>query len=315
LAQAERQLQSAEWDYAQTSSTVRQQLRQAFVELQMTQTLIELTQSIAERRAQNVKLVQLRYEAGREHRGSLLLAQAQSAQSDLDLKQAQRSLSLAQYRMGQILGRTEYETLSLQDQLAEPVNANLTLPDYPALAKKTPLVLKWQAQLEAAQLAVNSAYGSYYPSLDADASWGRTDQDFPPQRDQWSLGVSLSWPLFTGGKRWAAVASAEAQVRLVSAQAIANYQTVYLNLMQSWVDFQNARDQLDVEKKFLDAAQERSRISEAQYATGLLTFDNWTIIEDDFVQTRKTYLLDQTQALEKEAAWIQARGGLLEDEH
>ncbi|HPQ66718.1 MAG TPA: TolC family protein, partial [bacterium] len=64
--------------------------------------------------------------------------------------------------------------------------------------------------------------------------------------------------------------------------------------------------------QFLQADEERARISEAQYATGILSFDNWIIIEDNLVRTRKSYLSVKAEALRAAAEW-EYRTGLTID--
>ena len=81
------------------------------------------------------------------------------------------------------------------------------------------------------------------------------------------------------------------------------------NVATAW---QDAIEQVEVQKKFLDANQERSRIASQQYSTGLLTFNEWTIIEDNLVSTKKTFLNTQANALLAEANWIAAQGRTLE---
>jgi outer membrane protein TolC len=60
------------------------------------------------------------------------------------------------------------------------------------------------------------------------------------------------------------------------------------------------------------ANEERSRISEAEYATGFTTYDNWTIIQDNLVSAKTAYLNAQAEALLAEASWIYAKGEVLE---
>ena len=75
---------------------------------------------------------------------------------------------------------------------------------------------------------------------------------------------------------------------------------------------QDAIESVDVQLKSLDAAQERSKIAQAQYSTGFINFDNWIIIENDLVSAKKSYLQAQANALLAEANWIQAKGETLE---
>jgi outer membrane protein TolC len=87
---------------------------------------------------------------------------------------------------------------------------------------------------------------------------------------------------------------------------------IILALEQGWAGFQDAVETVEVQKKFLAAAQERATIAEAQYSLGLIQFDNWTIIEDDLVSSKKVFLNVQANALLAEANWIQAKGETLE---
>ena len=43
-----------------------------------------------------------------------------------------------------------------------------------------------------------------------------------------------------------------------------------------------------------------------------MTYDNWTIIEDNLVQAKTSFLSAQDNALLAEADWIQAKGEALE---
>ena len=85
-----------------------------------------------------------------------------------------------------------------------------------------------------------------------------------------------------------------------------------VTLEETWKDFQDAIDTVLVKSKFLEAAKERARIASAQYSQGLITFDDWIIIEDNLVSAKKNYLDAQANLLIYEANWIQAKGGTLE---
>jgi outer membrane protein TolC len=85
-----------------------------------------------------------------------------------------------------------------------------------------------------------------------------------------------------------------------------------LTLEQDWAALQDAIEQVKVRQKFLDADEERAKIARAQYSVGLISFDNWTIIEDNLVLSKTAYLNAQAQALLSEAGWIAAQGRNLE---
>ena len=88
--------------------------------------------------------------------------------------------------------------------------------------------------------------------------------------------------------------------------------SVILTLEETWTHWHNAIDNVAVQKKFLQATEERAKITQAQYSNGLISFDNWTIIEDDLVRTKKSFLDAQANAFLAEAQWVQAQGGTLD---
>ena len=69
-----------------------------------------------------------------------------------------------------------------------------------------------------------------------------------------------------------------------------------------------------VQDKYLQATIERAKIADAQYETGLIVFNDWTIIQDSLVSSQKSFVAAEAQLLISEAAWIQAKGGTLEDD-
>jgi outer membrane protein TolC len=124
--------------------------------------------------------------------------------------------------------------------------------------------------------------------------------------------VSLSLPLFEGGRRTAEVSRTKALFNQAQADERSGRDSVILTLEQTWTEFQDGIDRVEVQRKFLEASEERSKIAQAQYSTGLITFDNWTIIEDDLVRTKRSFLDAQGNALISEAEWLQARGETLD---
>jgi outer membrane protein TolC len=176
----------------------------------------------------------------------------------------------------------------------------------------TPFLETLVAKKAAARFGLQSAKAEFFPQVYANTSAGRTDSHWPPGNDEWSVGVTLTFPLFEGGRRWAEVSKARAVLNQAQADERSNRDSVILTLEQTWTNWQNTVDTVAVQKQFLQAAEERARITRAQYANGLIVFDNWTIIEDDLVQAQKALLDAQANAFIAEAQWIQAQGGTLE---
>ena len=309
---ADQTLKASEFDYQVTSSNIRLRLRRAFVLLLRAQELVGLTESIALRRRQNVELIQLRYKAGREHRGSLLTEEANLAQADFEAVQAKRNLDLAQHRLNKELGRPQIIPLKVAGAL-EVVNLDRGKKDFEVLAKSTPFLQELTAKKEAARLGLETAKADFFPRIYAATSIGRSDSVWPAETETWSAKVSVSFPIFEGAGRLAEVSRSRAALSQAKAVQNSGRDTVMFTLAETWVDFEDAVDKILVQNKFLEAAGERARITQAQYSTGLISFDDWIIIENDLVKTKKSFLDTQANALLAEADWFQAKGGTLDD--
>ena len=307
---ASERITAEEYTYAVVSSTIRLNLKTAFSDLLRAQELISLTEKIAERRRQNLDLVQLRYEAGREHRGSLLTAQANLAEAEFEMAQAKRNLSVAQRKLSKELGRDKNFSIRVTGSF-DIIELSREQPDFESLAETTPFLKELIARKEAARLDLKSAESDFFPQVFLKGSFGETASDWPPRDDEWSTGVTISLPLFEGGSRIAQTAKNRSLLRQARANERSGRDSVFMTLEETWASLQDGIERVTVEKKFLDAALERAKIASAQYSSGLVTFDNWIIIEDNLVIAGKSFLNAQADLLIAEAEWIQAKGGLL----
>jgi len=312
IAQAGAGVSAAEFFVFVTASNVRLSLRQAYTQLLTAQAMTGLTQEIFQRREKNLKLVELRYEAGREHKGALMTAEADLEQARFEVEQAQRSLSLCQMVLVKAMGWDVFKPVSVDGDFST-ASVSDEAPDFEAMADMTPTLQKLAAQKDAARLGVKSARADFFPEVYLSSSLGRTDHDWPPRDDQWSAGLTVSIPLFEGGNLTGKLSRARASLAQAGADERSGRDTVVVTLQETWTDFQDALGTVVVKKKFLAAADERARIANAQYSSGLISFDDWTIIEDNLVSARKAFLNARASAMSAEALWVQAKGGTLDE--
>ncbi|HPB69118.1 MAG TPA: TolC family protein [Candidatus Omnitrophota bacterium] len=313
VGEADSKYRAAQYNYMVVSSNLRLNLMTTFAQLLRAQDMVPLAEAIVTRRQQNLHLVRLRYDAGREHKGSLLTAEADLANAEYELEQAVRNLSYAQVKLAQVLGWDHRIPLKVTGEflLAMP---DRELPDLQDLADTTPFLLELAAQKDAARHQVKSSQAEFFPKVYLNASLGRSAEDWPPEDNNWAGGVSVSFPFFEGGSRGAGVVKSKSLLKRAEAEERSGRDTVILTLEESWVGWQDAVGAVAVRKKFLEADEERAKIANAQYAAGLIAFDDWIIIEDNLVNSQKAYLNTQANVLVAQATWAQAKGEILEHE-
>jgi len=280
----------------------------AFAELVFAQSQVDLAKEILERRNANVRLIELRYEAGREHKGSYLRIAAAARQAAFDLARAERAVTVAQRQIARVLGREEAATLRAAGGF--PAAKPERPADFRALAERVPASLQALAQVRAASAATTVAASTFYPTLEAVGSLARRDSSFPPTDDSWSAGLSLSFPLFTGGRDWFGVRGAEAEERRAKSNAAGVEEQAALDLERTFVAYQDASEAVEVQAQFLDAASTRAEIARAQYTNGLLKFEDWDLIENDLIQARTSILQSRRDAALAKARWDFSRGAV-----
>ena len=243
-----------------------------------------------------------------------MTAEAKQAQAEFDLSEAKRNSETYKRKLCEEMGVQYSGDISAVDILAVVIDIKAK-PDYEEIAGKTPDLRMSTAQRIAAGYGVKAAYASYMPSIKGNASVNKSDVDWPPDQDGWSAGISMSLPLFDGLSREANLKSAKASLSIAEADENAQHLAVVRALVEKWLALESGVERIAVQSKFLAATRERAKIADIQYANGTLGFDNWIIIQDDLDNAEKSYLETKISAVNAESDWINAKGGILEDEN
>ncbi len=307
LRQSQALLSVAEIKLKQTKATLSSGLTQAFIQTLYAQDFLKLVELIAERRKLNLDMIELRFDAGRENKGSFLRIKAYHRQALFEISQAARGIKVAQQQLAAIMGRLDSANISVAghweiDKVPAP-------PDFISLAKTTPVYQIAAAQARAANEKVRIAASDFYPTWSLSGMIGRQDDEsIIPNRNQWSIGTTISYPLFTGGQSYYALRGAQALRRAAQATLADTGNSMAATLEAKYTDWQNATEQTEVQAAFLQAAEMRAEIARGQYQNGLLSFQDWDTIENDLIDRQKAVLVSQRDAGMLRAAWEQTVG-------
>ena len=108
VTRTEAELYAEKANFDQTRSNIEYNLRKAFSDQLYTQELLELVKSIAGRRADSARLVEMRYEGGREPKGSLMLKQAQLTEARYSVGEAERALELTRRQLAGLMKELQF---------------------------------------------------------------------------------------------------------------------------------------------------------------------------------------------------------------
>ena len=306
IAQGAANREAAEANLAVAKAKLSQDLKSTFVGLKYAQDNVILTENIARRREENLRLVELRFESGNENKGSYLLTKASLAQARYENLQAQQSLVSSQAQLERVLGRGDTGELEVRGEIpfSEPGQA----PDFRQLARQVPDYQQAAAQQKSAAAGVTLARSGLYPSFNLSGSVGRVGDNWYPDSTRRSVGLNLNVPLYSGGKDYYATKSAASSLEAAASNTDTAEQQLVVRLKQTYAGYVESVAKLKVDQAFLDAAMTRADIARTKYNNGLMTFENWDIIENDLIQRQKSFLQSQRDRVVAEAAWEQAQG-------
>jgi outer membrane protein TolC len=285
-------------------------LKSAFMGLVYSQKTIKLASDIIFRREANLKLVQLRFENGRENIGSLHLSKAYLAQAKYDYLQATHSIEIYQLQLARVIGREDYSTLAVDGIVPaqSPPKGLYQFQNLKNLLADLPGVKKAFSHEQFSKAAIDLSHSVFYPTVDLTQSVGRNGRDSYSAKNTWTIGATVNFPLFNGGKDYYSHLS-----------VIEDYHTSVFNrknaevdgaikLKQAFTSFVEAQAKWEVDSAFLLAGNSRERIAKAQYSNGLISFSDWDAIENDLIIRQKNLLQTEKERVLAEASWEQAQG-------
>lgn len=302
---AQAQLRIGEEQYRKTLSDVELRTRLAYIDVIYSQNLVELTEKIADRRGNNVRLIQLRFDGGRENAGTLARSKAQQAQAAFEVREAKRSHDYALRNLAAAIG-----VMETAPGVAGDLNASrpADLEDLTGLMEQTPAYNIAVTQVEASTQGMKVTRSAHFPTISLDASLNARSSDYDIYNGSWNVGVNARMPLFTGNRNRSETAAAKEKIIQSEMDLMDVANTQMATLQQRWNAYADAVENESVQEQLLEAEVLRAEISTAKYKQGLLSYEDWDIIESNLINQGKTHLQRQRTAELEQARWKNSLG-------
>nr|WP_277346288.1 TolC family protein [Solimonas marina] len=252
--------------------------------------LVDANQQALDEAKANLDAAQIRHTAGLATIADVYQAQSAQASAQLTLQQSQGQLRVARGALATSAGYQPDMKLQLADwdpQASEIEMPTLSLDQLLARAREArPELLAAQASEQAAAGAVREARGKALPALTMTGSIGRTTVASRGTGDPFSLGATLSMPLFQGFALRSAIQGARAALD----NAHASTDSLRLDVEQQvWTAYQNlqtAYGNVDASQVQLESAQRAADAIRARYKSGLSSILEVLTTESALAQAR-----------------------------
>lgn len=231
--------QSAAFDRDAAALSLTAEVARAYVDLRSCQTQLDLARQSTRTQHDQLAMVRSRYAGGMANDVDLAAAQAQFHTTEAAAPEWQTQCKQTIHRLGVLLGEPP-ETLAGELAPVRPLSDALPAiaAGWPSdLLRRRPDIQSSERQLAAATARIGVATAELYPKFSLGASLGLASftagSFFDPHSAIWSIGPSMTWPIFRGGQIKATIEVRDMQAQ----QALLAYRQTILIALE---DVENA---------------------------------------------------------------------------
>ena len=292
-----------------TGNAVSQAINIASTRLQ-----ISTVQDIIADDEQNLKLVRLKFDAGKAANLDVLTAESQLASDRTLLPPLQQQLSAASHALTVLVGKFPGEWTAPEFDLTEftlPEELPLSIPS--DLVRQRPDILAAEAQLHASSAAIGVAASQLYPNLTLTGSLGveslSSANVFQWSSRFWNLVAGLTAPLFQGGSL-----KAQKQAAIDGFEASAGiYRQTVLTAFGQVADVLNAlafdAELVSAQKNALDTSSNSLKLQRLSYESGKSDLLQLLNAQRAYQQAQLGYARAKAQRHQDTAQFFVAMGG------
>ncbi len=293
---ARESLYAADWTHNATLQAVLLSAVQGYYRLFAARAAVGAARATLRASREALEAARVRHRVGAATLADELQARTAAAQAGLALRQAEGTERIAAGTLANALGLAADVPL----RLAPPPAAAPAVQDrrrVRALIRQAELarpdLAAAEARVRAAAAAVRQARAAGLPTLSLTGNAGYTYSDVLNDTRDWSIGLSLNIPLFTGFSTTYQVRAADADLENQRAQLAQLRNQVALDVWTAYQNLETARDTLASSRALLASARESAAVALGRYRAGA-----GTIVD---------LLNAQASLADARRQWIQAR--------
>ncbi len=265
----------AEQDLAAVERQVKLQVHQAFYDLLLARTLVDVAQETLSQRERHLEVARQRFEAGVVNEYEVIRARVDVANARTPVVQARNAVRQAVSRLNNLLARPQAAPIEAVGELEYVPAGSLTLDEVVRRAiEQRPELASLALARDMAEKNIRIARAGDKPSVGLRAEYGFATQEFEnlnPNREVWSVGVQFTLPLFDGWSTRGKVVQAESQLRDLRIATDQLREAIALEAKIALDDLRVAEEIIQASSLNIEQARKALELAEASYRYGVGT--------------------------------------------
>ena len=270
LAGAKAELLAANFRHNATLQDVALSVAEAYYDLLASVELRDLAVETVNQRDYHLRIAEARHATGLVAKSDVLKVETEKADADLEFVRAENSLNVARGRLARAMGLHVSTALQIADVSED--GYSMEMPDIELLldeaAKNRPELKIALAEIEAERSAVKAAQARFWPTVTFDSGAGWAGRTFFPGESQWSFGLGLDAPVFTGFDRTYGLHRARANLDRAVAERSDLLRGIELEVWTAYWQIIESGQAIEAAERFVASAEESARAAEAEYKNG-----------------------------------------------
>jgi outer membrane protein TolC len=264
---AGREAEAAGMDAARTKEETVHRVLSAYLDALTAKEFLRVADQGVSDAGEHLRIAEAQEKAGTGLASESLRARVFLARAESGLVVAQSRLALARTALGLAMGEERGTRVDAADPLPP-------LPDPGSLEARIAAVganrldlRAFSARVANAESSVTLERSGYLPTVGAMGAWQIDSHDgpFSPDNRTWKVGVGLSWTLFDGLRREAAVGRAAEERGKAKAEYRGAGDRAAFEVTRAYLSVEEATRRAEIARAALAAAAEGSRLVKARY--------------------------------------------------
>jgi len=267
LSQAELDLLSAHERLRRVRQTVAFGVSRAFYRLLEARALLQVQDEAVRQVQAQLEIARKRYEVGTARQLDVLKAEVQLANVQQAQVAAKNRVGLGRMSLNLAMGRAPETPLAVSAPETPASGAGTERP----AAEVIPSHPEWvqsELGLRRAQAGLRVARALGLPQVDLRAAYNLEGGTFPPDIENWNVGVGVSLPLWDSGDRRGAIQQASARLEQSRVLQDALRQRLELDIKEAQVAIRDAQERMHVTALSVEQARQALVVEQERYRVG-----------------------------------------------